>query len=330
MMKFRITVFLVALVLLPAFVRADDVPSSIPLTRDPHRLLAFGRADDAIGLLQQRISMNSRDAQAWNLLSRAFLTEEQWDKAVGAGEKAVEFAPDAAEYHLWLGRAYGERADHSNFIAAIRAAKRARSELERATSLQPNNVESQSDLAEFVLQAPGFLGGGLDKAERLQVTIAGLDPPSGHYWQARILEKKDRLDQAEREFHAAIDLEAHKAQYWMALAEFFHRHHRYDDMESALQQAVATGNRSDGVLMEAAALLLQANRKLETALKWLREYLNAPAPIESEPRFQAHYMLGTILEKQGNRNSAAAEYRSALQLASAFNPAQEALKRLGQ
>lgn len=291
----------------------------------------MGRANDAIGTLQQRISSNEKDAQAWNLLSRAYLSEEQWDKAVDAGEKATALDSKSSEFHLWLGRAYGEKADHIshvNFISAIRLARRTREEFERASAMDPNSVAALSDLGEFLLEAPGLVGGGIDKAGRVQQKLASLDPPTGHWLQARIDEKTNRMAEAERAYHAAIDSSNHKAQYWLNLASFFRRRNRLDEMEAAIQQAVSLNDHGDGVLMEAAELLVRTDRNFNVAGKWLRECLTAAEPVESDPAFQAHYLLGLIAEKQGDRNSAASEYRTALQLASAYTPAQEGLKRV--
>jgi tetratricopeptide (TPR) repeat protein len=245
----------------------------------------------------------------------------------------VALAANSSEYHLWLGRAYGEKADHIshvNFIAAIRLARKTRGEFERAAQLEPNSVPAQSDLGEFLLEAPGIVGGSVDKAQRVQQKLAALDPATGHWLQARIAEKANRSDRAEREYHAAIDSSTDKGQYWLNLASFLRRANRLDEMEAAIQQAVAASNGADGVLMEAAELLVRTNRNFNAAGKLLRQYLNATEPVEADPAFQAHYLLGSIFEKQGDRNSAAAEYRNALQLASAYAPAQEALKRVGK
>ena len=43
---------------------------------------------------------------------------------------------------------------------------------------------------------------------------------------------------------------------------------------------------------------------------------------------RAHYLLGQILEKQGDKASAIQEYRAALSLAKDYGQAQDALKRL--
>ena len=45
---------------------------------------------------------------------------------------------------------------------------------------------------------------------------------------------------------------------------------------------------------------------------------------------EAHYLLGTVLEKQGDKKTAAQEYQAALTLASGFAPARQALQRVSR
>jgi hypothetical protein len=52
--------------------------------------------------------------------------------------------------------------------------------------------------------------------------------------------------------------------------------------------------------------------------------------MEDAPVFKAHYLLGTILEREGDKKAAAEQYRTALSLAKSFSPAQDALNRLNQ
>jgi hypothetical protein len=58
----------------------------------------------------------------------------------------------------------------------------------------------------------------------------------------------------------------------------------------------------------------------------LRRYL--AAPVEEGPAFKAHDQLGQLLERQGDRKAAAAEYRAAISLSQHFTRAQDGLKRL--
>jgi Flp pilus assembly protein TadD len=52
------------------------------------------------------------------------------------------------------------------------------------------------------------------------------------------------------------------------------------------------------------------------------------ARVEEAPAFKAEYLLGTLLEKQGDRQGAARAYRESLALAHEFGRSQEALKRV--
>ncbi len=79
-------------------------------------LLAAGRVDDAISTLQQEINTNPNDAEAYNLLCRAYFSLSQWDRGIAACEKAVSLDSNNSVYHLWLGRIYGEKADASSFF----------------------------------------------------------------------------------------------------------------------------------------------------------------------------------------------------------------------
>src|SRR5580692_6627657 len=133
------------LALLPSLSAADSADS---------KLLTEGRVDDAIASLQRRINNAPQDAESYNLLCRAYLTLGDWDKGISACEKAVALAPENAQYHLWLGRIYGEKADHAGFLSAAGLAKKVRAEFERAVELTPNSWEARSDLAEFYLEAP--------------------------------------------------------------------------------------------------------------------------------------------------------------------------------
>jgi TolA-binding protein len=59
----------------------------------------------------------------------------------------------------------------------------------------------------------------------------------------------------------------------------------------------------------------------------LRRYL-AAGPVEAAPAFKAHYLLGMLLEKQGDKAGAAQEYRASLSLVRNFGMAQQALNRV--
>jgi len=156
-------------------------------------LLAEGRVDDAIASLESRITAARNDAESYNLLCRAYYAIGNADPGVSPCEKAVSLDPGNSDYHLWLGRIYGEKAEHANFLSAAGLARKVRLEFETAVRLNPNSVAARSDLAEFYMEAPGILGGGRDKAEMQAQVLAALDPVKADWVRGRLDEKAKKL-----------------------------------------------------------------------------------------------------------------------------------------
>lgn len=322
-------VLLIALVLIASVTAA--------LADSAKDMLASGRVDEAISELNGKLGkLNDRpsssaataaDAESSNLLCRAYFALEDWDRAVSSCRKAVMLDPGNSRFHLWLGRVYGEKADRSNFLAAAGLAGKVRGEFERAVQLNPNDVDARLDLAEFYLEAPGIVGGGEQKAREQAQSIAAVNPAREHWVYAHIAEKKHDTVTAEREYHQYIDLSQGDAEAWLNLALFLRRQKRYDEMEQAIVKLSQAPMPKTDVLVEGAEMLYRSGRSYPFATELLHRYL-AAGPVESAPAFKARYLLGLLLEKQGDKTGAAQEYRTSLSLAQNFGAAQQALHRV--
>src|SRR6266849_4803079 len=124
---------LAALCLVPFLIHAAD--------SSPKELLAAGHVDEAIQSLQDKVLHSSTDADSYNLLCRAYFMLDEWDRSISACERAVKLEPRNSSYHLWLGRAYGEKADRTSFFSAAGIAKKVHTEFERAVELDLTNWE---------------------------------------------------------------------------------------------------------------------------------------------------------------------------------------------
>ena len=291
----------------------------------PHELLASGRIDDAIASLQQATPQN---AETEHMLCRAYYWVQDWDHAITHGERAIALDSSKSAYYLWLARAYGEKADNVSFFSAPGYAKKARVSWERAVALDGSNAEARRDLAEFYFEAPGIVGGGQDKARTQAEALMKIDAAKAHWFYARIAEKNKDTITAEREYKASLDAGRGDADGWLNLALFYRHQERFDDMEKAMQQLDAAPLRQPEVLLDAAYALYKAGRNYPLATAMIRRYLTPEKMVEEGPAFKAHLILGGLLEKQGDKKSAADEYRAALTLARNYKPAQEALKRV--
>jgi tetratricopeptide (TPR) repeat protein len=289
-------------------------------------LLASGHVDEAIQTLQIQIDRSANDAESYNLLCRAYFMLEDWDRGISACEKARSLDPQKSLYHLWLGRIYGEKADRVGFLSAAGLAKKVRSSFERAVELDPNSWEARTDLAEFYVEAPGIAGGGKDKARAQADAVAKLNPAMSHWIAARIAEKDKDSAGAELEYRAEVATSHSGARALFDLANFYFHAHRLDDMNQTLSKLENAPIDRPEALMDSASILLRADRDLPLAKRLLERYLNSP--VEAGPAFKAHDLLGRVLEKLGDRQAAAEQYRAALTLAHNYSRARDDLKRL--
>jgi tetratricopeptide (TPR) repeat protein len=109
-----------------------------------------------------------------------FYEDDKFDAAVDSFSRAISQSPDESRYHHWLAKTYGELAETSGWLKAMRSAENAKKSLERAIELDPNNVAALTDLMRYYKEAPGFLGGSDKKAEEISNRLEKLKGKNAH------------------------------------------------------------------------------------------------------------------------------------------------------
>ncbi len=288
--------------------------------------LQAGEADKALALLNALPEAGTRLAEAQNLECRVRLTLEEWDAAAQACEQAVRLDGQNSSYHLWLGRALGEKASRASFLSAYSLAKRVRAEFEEAVRLNPRNSEALSDLGEFYKDAPGVVGGGTSKAEQVAAQLDHVDAARAQVLRARIAEERKDYGTAERELKLAIAASEHPARQWTMLASFYRRRARWTELDWAIHNCVNSAERDKhaGVaLYDGAGVLMESHRDPALAAKMLEDYLAGSSITEEAPAFVAHLRLARLKEQLGDAASGKRERAAALALAHEYRPAQE-------
>lgn len=316
-MRWRVLIFLVLL-----------FPGGVSATTGPDELLAAGQVDDAIRVLTERVKVAPNDSAAHNLLCRVYFMIEDWDSGIPYCERATQLDPQSSVYFDWLGRIYGEKADHSSFFSAATLAKKVRTAFQRSVQLDPRNWEARIDLGEFYAEAPSIVGGGKDKAREQAEALMSFKPAMGNWVLARIDEKDKNPAAAERDYRAAIAASNGGVRAWFDLGNFFFHAQRLDAMQEAFQHLENSPADCPESLLHGAHVLSRANRDLPLAIRLVTKYLSSP--VEHGPAFKAHDLLGQLLEKQGDLRGAAEQYRSSLALWRGDAVARQSLARLAQ
>jgi tetratricopeptide (TPR) repeat protein len=282
--------------------------------------IVTGHAQDALNKLATAIAEHPNDPQALELRCRVQIQESHWNRAIASCRQAVRLNPSDSNAHLWLGRAYGGRASTTNRLTAIALAVELRNELEAAVQLDPRNVAAYSALGEFDVQAPSFLGGGIDRAQALAQNLEPIAPANAHALLAEIAESQKNYTLSEEEWEKAVRLSPQPAQAWMELAGFYQRRGRYDDMIHAAENGAASDHDHGAPLVYGAQVLIRAQRNLPQAEQWLREYLASPAQSEDTPAFAVHAQLAQLLHREGKLAEAQQELAAAKALAPDYSP----------
>jgi Flp pilus assembly protein TadD len=253
-------------------------------------LKLFNTADyqGTIGLLKD----SARDPGNLEILGRAYLAEGDHRKATETLERAVALRPDDSMLHTWLARAYGHRAETSFAMTAVHYAKRTHEEFERALELDPSNKDALGDLFEFYLQAPGMVGGGVEKAEALLPQIARYDPVGFELNKASLAEHQKQYGEAEAHLRRAIQMAPDKPGLHVDLGKFLARRARYDESEQAFREARRLAPNSHRIDFEHADTYIRTHRNRNEARAMLRRYLAADnLTPEDPPRAEAERLL---------------------------------------
>jgi tetratricopeptide (TPR) repeat protein len=288
--------------------------------------LQDGEADQALSLVGSLPQAGANDAEAQNLECRVRFTLQQWNTAAGECQQAVNLEGDNSNYHMWLGRALGEWADRATFLTAYSLGKRVRTEFETAVRLNPRNPAALSDLGSFYKEAPGFMGGGLDKAEGVADQLDKVEPARAHQLRAEIAEQRKDYDTAEREFKQAIAASPHPALQWTVLAAFYQRRQEWPQLDSAIHNCLAAVARDPGAgiaLYDGAGVLIRSKRDPQLAAKMLEDYLAGDSKTDEAPAFVAHWRLARLFEQQGDAPGAKREQDAAYALAHEYTPPQQ-------
>ena len=239
-------------------------------------------------------AVSQKDASVYGLTGQNYFMLGEYKKATDALEKAVSGDPNSADYALWLGRAYGRRAETSNPFSAMGLASKSRQYLERACELNPRNFDALNDLLDYYLNAPGFLGGGMDKAKATVARISQVSPAEGYYAQSRVDEKHKDLRGAEEHLRRAVELAPHEVGRFMALATFLVRQGRYQEADQSFARAEQLAPDDVQLMFARADAYVKSGRHLDLAKDLLKRYLSANVNPEDPPKASALKLLRQI------------------------------------
>ncbi len=292
------------------------------------RAMVESKAPGALAAAESLTRATPKDADAWVLLVRARLQARQAEKAITAGEKATALGSRNAQAFYWLGNAYGNRLGEVGMLSKLSMAPKLRDAFEQAVKLEPALIDARSSLIEFYLQAPGALGGGIDKARAQANAIAKYDRARGLMAQGRIAMHEKKPAEALKAYEQARALKPDDVQVKLSLIMGYQEAKRWKDAYAMASQWTVSEPKKATPWYQIGRIAAESGQYLAEGEAALRTYLKlAREPADPEPK-HARYRLGQVLTKAGRKDEARAELQAAIKIDPKFKEAKAALAAL--
>ncbi|MGB2643037.1 MAG: tetratricopeptide repeat protein [Candidatus Acidiferrum sp.] len=283
----------------------------------------------AVEELQAAAAREPQNGEIQLLLTKSFLELGEHNSAITSAEKAVAINPQSSLYHHWLGRAYGEKADHSSMFIALGLARKTRREFETAVQLDEKNFSARQDLIEFDCSAPSLVGGGEDKARPEIAKLKEMDASEWHYAEGNCRRQKKDLEGADDEFRLSLESHPSSADLIYDIGDYEVRRTRAEQLITVGELGMQLAPADPRAKFYRAVGLILKKEKQEEAERLLREYLEKAPSRTGYPRYAAaHEWLGRLYENRGDKELAEKEYQTALELDAKDKNARESLRRL--
>lgn len=301
-------------------------------------MICFSRWSPVTALSAAILCIVSAPASAWGQSSgsarfaagKAAFDKGDYEAAADDFSGAVKADGNNAQYHIWLGNAYAQHAIRSGMLTKARLASRMRDEWMRGAALDPTNYDAHEHLYEFYTQAPGLLGGSADRAAKEVTVMLRLNPYRAGLGLAGVEMSAKRYSAAESRMRALVaaypDSVAVPAALAAAQADLQH----YDEAWATIDAARARFPNNAVVSYMTGRVAALSGTRLDAGQSALENILATPTKIDSAYISPAHYRLGMILERKGDRPGARAQYAQAVRINPANSQAKKALEKLGR
>ncbi|APE04547.1 hypothetical protein CW735_01215 [Alteromonas sp. MB-3u-76] len=188
------------------FAADSSVSTSSEKSAELTNLEMYARQGDWERVIDKLEDVKGKSPEQYNLLISALMNTDLDDAEEVAEEFIASYSKDYRAFHTHA-NVMGAQASNSIF-SALGYAKKAKSSLEQAIAIAPDEIAVYRALMQFHLVAPSIAGGDMDEAKKLAEKIATIDSVEGQFALASFYLKDDNEDQARAIYDALAQNEA--------------------------------------------------------------------------------------------------------------------------
>ena len=283
---------------------------------------------DAFFASAAKAQPRSADAALWN--GKTLLAEDRADDAEDWLSKAATLAPRSSECQLWLARAIGVQAQRANILRQPFLARRVKTTVDRAIELDADNIDARELRWQFYVMAPGVMGGSDEKARVEAAEILRRNPYRGGMIAVNAAGRTKDKAAAERALRSMATEFPDSLAPVSSFAAWLADNGRVPEAFALVETYQKRRPADPSALYQIGRLAAVSGQQLDRGEEALRRYLKlAPTPGPGAPSLSnAHFRLGGIAERRGDKAAARVAYEMALSLDPRNGQARRALDAL--
>lgn len=283
-------------------------PPGIP---EAEKLFDEGRFAESKAILLSAEKEDPENPRVLFNLGRISLVEGEYDASIDRLEDAVYADSACSRYHQWLGMAYGLKAQRTGGFDQILKAKLTGKEFTKAVETGPGNAEARYNLMTFCLQAPSFLGGGMEKAKEHAKVLEETGGAHSYMAKASILRAEGDVVSAGKALEEGAAKCPDSGDLRQVLGEYYIETKQHEKALLAFEKTLKANPEDKGTLLLAGRAGAVAGKKAAFAEECLKKYLRLQCPLAKPQLAEAHYWLSVVYSKQGKAQAAKQEEKLA-------------------
>ena len=274
---------------------------------DVKLLYRDGKISDARRAAESLLKLQENNplAHYWMAAILAHREIRALDDATDHIEEAVDGDPNNADFQYLLGAIYGQTASSAGVFKQAFLAPKIKRAFARAVELNPDHVEARISLAQYYLMAPGIMGGDEDEGFRQLDEAAKRNELRGGSVKATMLERKNRLAEAEDQLTTLVKNHPNNWVPHKNLGYFLLRRTKFDESIRSMQRYAALRPDTSDAFDSLGEVQLAAGRTDE-AIVTLKKGLTIDPTLGS-----SLFLLAQAYEKRGMKTEAKEAYRKA-------------------
>jgi len=298
------------------------------IVKESDRLFWVAQFDSVRDYGKLLVKKYPEKSEGYRILCMYWISENDWDRAIKLGKKAVKLDENSGMAHHWLGRAFGSKAQNSSRFRAAFLVGKVKRHFRKAAELMPDYIRTHEDLFKFYSGSPRLAGGSREKAEIELEHIEKLDPFRGAEMKAKYYFSIGNNELAEKEIEKAIALDSANVDARWTKTHILMNVNRIATRKQLRKLYLMSPQDSLKVFYQLGLTFLLEGDSLEAGIEIYNRYISSPNARELSTYAASFWRRGMLFEKSGKYDRALMDYEESIRIKSDFEPAKKSLKKI--